>query len=343
MTAMNSPVRIGILGASRVAVYALVKAARECPDVQVVGVASRDVARAEAYARMHGLARAFGSYEDLLSSSDVDAVYVCLPNSHHCQWSVRSLEAGKHVLCEKPLSSNAAEAVQMNAAAARTGRLLMEAHHSTFHPAYHRLREIVASGELGRVERVEVKFLCRVPQNDDLRFRYELGGGAGLDVGCYALRLARFVMAEEPRVRAARAIVTRPDVDGRMDADLLFPSGATGTVACSLVERLWRTRFTLVVTGTDGTLRSISPWAPQLFFHSTTVVDRHGRKRREHVARQPSTYVHQLRAFSHATKNPAAYPATEALRTMETIDATYLAAGLPLRGRPTEQSLHHIE
>jgi predicted dehydrogenase len=333
---MEHHLRVGILGTSRVAVYALLKAARECPGVGVVGVASRDAGRARAFAATHGLARAFGAYDEMLRSDEIDAVYIGLPNSHHCEWSVRALESGKHVLCEKPFCSNANEAADMIAAAARTGRLLMEAHHPAFHPAYHRLRDIVQSGEIGRVERVDVKFLCHVPPSDALRFRYELAGGASMDVGCYAVRLVRFVAGEEPTVHSARAVVTQPDIDGRMDAELTFPSGATGTVACSLIERLWNFRFTLAVTGRDGTLRSTSPWAPHFFFHSITVVDRRGRKRRDRVARRPTTYVHQLRAFARATTDPAAFPATEALRTMAVIDEMYLKAGLPVRGRPKQ-------
>jgi predicted dehydrogenase len=324
---------MGILGASRVAKYAIVAAAKECPAVRVVGIASRDLSRAQAYAAEQGIAHAFGSYEQMLRSDDVDAIYVALPNSHHCEWSVKALEAGKHVLCEKPFCANAVEAARMLAAAERTGGLLMEAYHSGFHPAYRRLREIVQSGELGRIERVEVKFLCRVPPADDLRFRYELGGGAAMDVGSYAVHLTRFVMGEEPRVLTATATLVRPDVDGRMDAALAFPSGAQGAVACSLVERLWNFRFTLKVVGTEGSLRVTNPWAPQMVLHSITVIDKQGRKRRDPVSRRPSTYVHQLRAFADATTNPTGFPATDSLRTMEIIDQLYLTAGLPLRGK----------
>jgi predicted dehydrogenase len=154
-----------------------------------------------------------------------------------------------------------------------------------------------------------------------------------MDVGSYAVHLARFVVGEEPRVRSAKARLTRPDVDGRMDAVLEYPSGTEATLACSIVERLWNFRFTLKVVGTEGTLNVTNPWAPQMAFHSITVVDKGGRKRRDVVSRTPSTYVHQLRAFSHATTDPAAFPATEALRTMEIIDQLYSSAGLPLRGK----------
>jgi predicted dehydrogenase len=330
---VDQPVRVGVLGASRVAVYALLEPAKECPDVRIAGVASRDAARARTYAAAHGLS-AFDSYDDMLRSEQIDAVYVAVPNSQHCEWTVRALEAGKHVLCEKPLASNAAEAMHMIAAADRTGRLLMEAHHSAFHPAYHRLREIIASGEVGTVERVDVKFLSRVPQSNALRFRYELGGGASMDVGCYAVRLARFVTAEEPSVVSAEAIVTQPNVDGRMDAVLAFASGATGTVACSLIERFWNFRFTLAVRGTAGSLKATSPWAPQLFFHSISITDDRGRVRRDRVAaRFPATYVHQLHAFARATRDPRANLAIDAQRTMTVIDNMYLRAGLPLRGQ----------
>ena len=157
-----------------------------------------------------------------------------------------------------------------------------------------------------------------------------------MDVGSYAVHLAHSVMGEEPRVRSAKAKLTRPNVDGRMDAVLEYPSGAEGSVACSIVERVWNFRFTLKVFGTEGALKVTNPWAPQMAFHSITVIDKRGRKRPDMVSRRPSTYVYQLRAFAHATMDPTGFPATDSLRTMEIIDQLYLRAGLPLRGkRPT--------
>lgn len=327
--------RIGILGASRVGKYALLAPAKASSDVRIVAVASRDLTRAQAYATAHGIPRALGSYDGLLESDEVDAIYVGLPNSLHCEWSIKGLAAGKHVLCEKPFASNAREASAMLAAAERSGRLLMEAHHSAFHPAYRHIRDIVRSGAVGRIVRVEVKFLCRVPATDALRFQFALGGGAGMDVGCYAVHLARFVTGEEPLVRSANATLVQPNVDGRMDAVLDFPSGVEATLACSIVERLWNFRFTLAVVGTEGTLKVTHPWAPHLFLHSIMLVDKHGRRRRHRIARQPSTYVHQLRAFVAAVETPVAFPATEAQRTMDVLDHIYRRAGLPVRGDRT--------
>lgn len=327
--------RIGILGASRVATYALLAPARDNPDVQIVAIASRELARAEAYAATHGIARAFDSYDRLVESPDVDAVYVGLPNSRHCEWSVKSLAAGKHVLCEKPFAANAQEATAMLAAADGTARLLMEAHHCAFHPAYRHVRSIVQEGAVGRIVRIEIKFLAKVPATDDLRFRYELGGGAGMDVGCYAVHLARFITGEEPVVRSAQASLVRPNVDGRMDAVLEFPSGAHATLACSIVERLWGLRFTLRVVGSEGILNVRHPWAPHLLLHSITIVDKNGKTRRDRVVRRPSTYVHQLRAFAAAAATPAAFPAIDAQRTMAVIDRMYERAGLSIRGDRT--------
>ena len=153
-----------------------------------------------------------------------------------------------------------------------------------------------------------------------------------MDVGCYAVHLARFVTGEEPTVRSANATVVRPNVDGRMDAVLEFPSGAEATIACSIVESLWNFRFTLTVVGTDGALKVTHPWAPHLLLHSITLVDKIGRKRRDRVARRPSTYVHQLRAFALAAATPAAFSDTDARRTMEVIDQMYQRSGLPVRG-----------
>ena len=150
----NPPLRFGILGAARIAPMALVRPAREGTGVEVVAVAARDERRARAFARRHRIPRTHGSYAALLADPEVDAVYVPLPNSLHAEWTIRALEAGKHVLCEKPLASNAAEAALVIEAAQRSGRLLIEAFHWRHHPLAARMREIVTSGELG-AERLE--------------------------------------------------------------------------------------------------------------------------------------------------------------------------------------------
>src|SRR5215212_2503761 len=148
-----SSVRLGVLGAARIAPAAVVKPARNSAEAEVVGIAARDRARADAFATKHGIPRVFDTYADLLADPDIDAIYNPLPNGLHAQWTIAALEAGKHVLCEKPFTANAKEAEDVAAVATRTGLVVMEAFHYRYHPLAARMLEIVESGELGTVRR----------------------------------------------------------------------------------------------------------------------------------------------------------------------------------------------
>lgn len=323
--------RFGILGAARIAPMAIVRPARYLQGVEVIAVAARDEARAQRFARRHGLAKVHRSYEELLADPELDAVYVPLPNSHHAEWAIRALEAGKHVLCEKPLASNAREAERMIEAAERSNRLLVEAFHWRHHPLAARMREIVTSGELGELRYVETAMCIPLPLPGDIRYRLDLAGGATMDTGCYAMDIARFLADQEPEVVSAEARLSSPRVDRWMRAELRFPDGASGRVTCALFST------TLVdvrarVVGSRGELRVFNPVAPHLF-HRLTVVTAGGAVRREKIAGD-ATYTHQLRAFAAAFRGESApVPAlASSLANMRAIDAVYAASGLGTRG-----------
>src|SRR5712671_1506968 len=152
-------VRIGVLGAAKIAPAALVKPARNVARAEVVAIAARDRGRAEKFAAKHGVPNVFADYDALIAAPDVDAIYNPLPNGLHAQWTIAALEAGKHVLCEKPFTANAKEAEDVAAVQARTGLVVMEAFHYRYHPLAKRMRDIVDSGELGTIRRVETS-LC---------------------------------------------------------------------------------------------------------------------------------------------------------------------------------------
>jgi predicted dehydrogenase len=154
-----APLRIGILGAARIAPLALIKPAKGNVEVVVAAVAARDAARAQAFAAKHGIARVHESYETLIADPDLDAIYIPLPNGLHGRWIRAALGTGKHVLCEKPFTANAAEAREIAELAAKSGRVVMEAFHYRYHPLALRVEQIIASGELGTLERVEAA-LC---------------------------------------------------------------------------------------------------------------------------------------------------------------------------------------
>ncbi|MEI8082305.1 MAG: Gfo/Idh/MocA family oxidoreductase, partial [Actinomycetes bacterium] len=169
---MVDQVRIGVLGAARIAPGALIKPAKDIAEVVVAAVAARDVSRAETFAAKHGIAGVHDSYEALIADPDVDAVYNPLPNGLHGRWTRAAIEAGKHVLCEKPFTANAAEAREIAELAAGSDRVVMEAFHYRYHPLALRAEEIIASGELGVLQRVDVAFCFPLPKFSDIRYDY---------------------------------------------------------------------------------------------------------------------------------------------------------------------------
>jgi predicted dehydrogenase len=331
---MTAPLRIGALGAAPIAVAALIRPARRLPNVQVVAVAARDPDRARRYAAQQRIPGIHRSYAALLDDPAIDAVYIALPNSLHAEWSINALQAGKHVLCEKPLATNAREAEQMARAAADAGRVLVEAFHYRYHPLAARLKAILDSGEIGRIQRIETEFSVPLLQPRSTQFRYELGGGATMDVGCYAVNLLRFLAGAEPHVAHAAARLIRPQVDRRMIADFRFDDGRTGRMTCALLSaRLLRAGAT--VYGTAGELRVTFPFLPH-HFHRITV--RSDAATRHEQLEGETTYFYQLSAFARAACGgaPAQTDAVDAIANMRVIDAIYQAAGLLPRGLPAQ-------
>jgi predicted dehydrogenase len=325
--------RIGVLGAARIAPAAVIKPARGLPGVEVSAVAARDEGRAQAFARKHGIGRVHGSYDELLADPDVDAVYNPLPNGLHGRWTIAALEAGKHVLCEKPFTANRDEAEAVAQVATASGKAVMEAFHYRYHPLAARVREIVDSGELGELVHVEAWECFPLPRFSDIRYQLDLAGGALMDAGCYAIHMVRLAGRGEPEVLSARAQRHGEQIDRAMRAELRFPEGHTGRVGCSM----WSTsllRLSIRVEGSGGELRVFNPVAPQLY-HRLSVRTPAGR-RIERFGRRP-TYSYQLEAFRDAVAGRVEAnltPPSDSIATMSVIDAVYEAAGMALR-QPT--------
>jgi predicted dehydrogenase len=322
--------RIGVLGAARIAPAAIIAPARSVDGVTVAAVAARDPVRAAAFARKHGVP-ATRTYDELIADDDLDAIYIPLPNGLHHEWTLRALAAGKHVLCEKPFTSNAAEAADIAERAQGTGLVVMEAFHYRYHPLATRMTEIVQ--DLGEVRRVETAMCFPLPRFKDIRYQYALAGGALMDAGCYAMHCARLLGPGEPAVERAQALTLRTDpaVDRAMTVGLRYPTGAAGLVQTSMwSSTLLRIRARVI--GERGEMNVFNFATPHHFHRLTVTVD--GRTRRERVPGQP-TYTYQLRAFAAAVNGDTAAnltPPEDSVRTMSLIDSAYAAAGLPLRG-----------
>ena len=198
-------VRIGVLGAAKIVPSALIRPARVVDEVEVAAVAARDPARADAFARKHSIGRSLPSYDALIADPDIDAIYNPLPNGLHAQWTLRAIAAGKHVLCEKPFTANAREAREVADAAAAAGVVVTEAFHYRYHPLAERMRRISHDGQLGTIREIRTSMCFPLPKFSDIRYQYDLGGGAMMDAGCYALHCMRLLAPSEPQVVRATA------------------------------------------------------------------------------------------------------------------------------------------
>jgi predicted dehydrogenase len=322
--------RIGVLGAARIAPMALVKPAGVLPGVVVAAIAARDPARAADFARTHKIAAVHQSYDELIADPSIDAIYNPLPNALHAEWTLKALAAGKHVLCEKPFTSNESEARSVAAAAAGSGLVVMEAYHYRYHALAEKMRAIAHDGRLGEVRDVRTWMCFPLPKFSDIRYSYSLGGGTTMDC-CYAVHALRLVGPGEPSVTAAKALLHGADIDRAMQVTYSFPGGATGQSIASMWSRRLL-RFSLRVTGSLGEMRVTNFIAPQYWNRLSVTINR--ARTRERVKGEAS-YVAQLRAFVAAVRDggPVLTPPDDAVVTMGLIDDIYRAANLPLRGQ----------
>ena len=316
--------RLGLLSTANINAK-LLGGVRAAEDVEVVAVASRDRGRAEAYAAEQAIGRAHGSYEALLADPEVDAIYIPLPNSLHVPWSIRALEAGKHVLCEKPLTRRPEEAQAAFDAADRAGRVLAEAFMWRHHEQARRLRELVRDRTVGTVRLLRACFsfdLIGADRPEDVRLQAELDGGSLMDVGCYCVSALRLLAGEPERV-SGRQIV-RPPTDGvdvRFAGTLAFAGGVLGSFDCGfdMVDRSG-----LEVIGDHGSLYLPDPW--------------HSRAARIEVRRPGATevidvpaanpYACELQDFAAAVRGDRPHPfgREDAVGQARTIAALYRSA-----------------
>lgn len=321
--------RLGLLAASRITEDAVVRPAREIDDVEIVALAARQADRAQQFAERWGVGRACG-YEDLITADDIDAVYIATPAALHRPWTLAALKAGKHVLVEKPLAANAADARVMVEAAAGSDRVVMEAFHCFYHPLFAQMRQVLDG--LGPVDRIEASFevaAVNIPPTD-IRYDLSLGGGSVMDIGVYPLAWVRWVFGERPRVVAAEAKCAVPQIDGIMAIDLTGPGDAQASVVSSMVApgRDWVSSLTVRCAG--GIMQVRNPLAPQ---HGAELVVETPGARVEHPVSRDATYLHQLRAFRDAVIDGQPIPTTltSGVELMELVDDCYRAAGLEPR------------
>jgi len=247
------PVRWGILSTANIN-RLVIPGLQISPDAELLAVASRDESRARQYAEQWGIPRLYGSYEALLADPDIEAVYIPLPNSLHVEWSIRSLEAGKHVLCEKPFAREPAEVERAFDVAVAHEKLLMEAFMWRFHQQTLQLQLLVE--DLAPISQIHAKFGFTVKNPADVRLSHDLGGGALMDVGCYCISAARLLAGEPERV-VGRQKIGGDGVDVHFEGELFFASGSRATFECGFdMEEVDELR----VDGEAGSVFLDDPW-----------------------------------------------------------------------------------
>ncbi len=319
-------VRWGILSTARIN-DAILAGAAESDEVDVLAVASRDRARAEEYARERGIARAYGSYDELLGDPDIEAVYNPLPNSMHVPWSLRALEAGKHVLCEKPLTRRPEEVDELFDAADRAGLFVMEAFMYRHSPRTRRMKALVDEGVIGRLRLVRAHFSFTLSRLDDHRLEAEYDGGSLMDVGCYPVSTVRLLAGEPERVYGEQVLNER-GVDVRFAGTMRLPGDVLAhfDAAFDLPRR-----EEVEIAGDEGTIIVADPWISD----RPALELRHG-KEVEHFTFEPaSSYRLELENLSAAIRGRAdpLLGRADALGQARAIDTLYRSAET---GRPAE-------
>ncbi len=335
---MSKKVRWGVLSTAQIAKNHVIPAMKAGAFTEIVAIASRDKERAREAAMDLGIPKAYGSYEALLADPDVDAIYNPLPNHLHAPLTIKALEAGKHVLCEKPIALNAQEARQIEDAQEKSGLLVGEAFMVRFHPQWRRVREIIGSGRLGEVRAIQTIFSYFLTDPSNIRNQADIGGGGLFDIGCYAINTARFVFNAEPE-----RVIGMFDIDPQMGTDRVssglieFPgcrqlgfTCATQLVPCQCVQ----------ILGTQGRIEIQIPFNAPAGMEATIVVD-DGRdlsgSGRE-IIKIPAVdqYTLQGDAFSQAVlgEQPLEWGIADAVSNMRVIDALFRSAKTEKWERP---------
>lgn len=328
-------IRWGVLGTALIARQHVIPALQSAAGCDLVAVASRSADTASSAAEEFEIRKSHGSYEALLADPEIDAVYVPLPNDLHARWTIRALSAGKHVLCEKPITLRTAEAEKVAAAAAQHDVLVMEAFMYRFHPAWDIVRRLLTDDTIGRITDVSIWFGFRSTRPDDYRHTLATGGGALYDVGCYCVDVCRTLLGPVPEnVLATARVGPESGVDMTFTAILDYGAG-TATFTCSMEQE---PQHSIVIHGTEGWISIADPFnCPR--HHATTVTIGRGGNHHPHATtietlRVPvaDQYGLQATAFADAilAETAAPLPIEDSIDNMRLLERLFVAAGLTL-------------
>jgi xylose dehydrogenase (NAD/NADP) len=334
---MADRLRIGILGAAGIAKLALIPAIRNAHNAEIAGVASRNAPALAGWAKDEGIPRLYHDYAALLADPDIDAVYIPLPNSEHADWTIAAARAGKAVLCEKPLAMTADEAATVVRECETCGTALMEGFMYRFHPQHERVRQIIASGEIGDVVEVQAHLSVDIMSPADpvnVRFSPELGGGALLDMGCYVVHIARSVFAEEPLAVLGRWTTDEQfGVDTAASGILEFSGGRSAVVSCSFKGNSQGFYRVVGRLGLIDLPRGIIPGLADRVSEALIIVSDATGARREERLPPVDQYQLMIEAFADAVlrNGPMPYAAADTVANMVVLDAFAQSARTGMR------------
>lgn len=323
----NRKLRWGILGAANIAVGSVIPGLQQSELNEVAAIASRDEEKAKETADRLGIPQAYGSYEALLADDSIDAVYIPLPNHLHREWTIRAAEAGKHILCEKPLALNEQEASEMVQACEKAGVHLAEAFMYRHHPRYDQIRSIIESGEIGTIRGIHSTFsFNNSSSSGNVRFRKEWGGGALYDIGCYSISAARLLLGKEPTAVTVVGLFSPEHDHVDMMASGLMEFG--DNVGVTFDSSMWAAfRNTLEVLGSDGIIEVPSAYISRLDNSSNFYVTKDGERTEIEV---PKVNHYSLQGDDMARAvlqgEPLRFAPSDAVANMRVLDACLRSA-----------------
>lgn len=324
---MKRKLRWGVLGCANIAIKSVIPAIQSSRTSELIAIASRNIEKAKKTADETGIERAYGSYEELLEDRDVDAVYIPLPNHLHMEWTVKAAQAGKHILCEKPLALNQEQAERMIHACKKEGVQLAEAFMYRHHPRYKRIKEILESAEIGEIRGLHGTFTFNNAQDkNNIRYHAEWGGGSIYDVGCYPINAARYLLGREPKAVTVQAFFSpeHDNVDMMATGLIEFPNHIGLTFMCGMWADF---QNTFQILGTEGKIEIPSAFLVHSTEQAHFTVTVKGETRTE---KSPETnhYTAQVDEFAESILNgiPLRFPAEDAILNMKVIDGCLKSA-----------------
>ncbi|MFV2048717.1 Gfo/Idh/MocA family oxidoreductase [Metabacillus litoralis] len=319
-------IRWGIIGSANIAKGSVIPGIQQSETGEVVAIASRGLEKAKETAEQLNISKAYGSYEELLQDPEIEAVYIPLPNHLHKEWTIRAAEAGKHVLCEKPLAINADEAEEMVAACEKAGVVFAEAFMYRYHPRYKLINELIDSGEIGDIRGIHGTFTFNnANDSGNVRYKKEWGGGSLYDVGVYPISAARMILNEEPKAATVHAFFSEKhdDVDMMASGILEFDKGVALTFDCGMWAAF---RNELEILGTNGRIEVPSAFITHQNEQDHIIVHTNDGKRELEVP-YLNQYALQADAMGRSIRNgEPLFPSQDAVLNMKVIDACLTSA-----------------